>query len=467
MIFYIKNNTQITGLSGNELRLVKNHLTIENPLFHSRLDMGLSNWNVPKQLQYFEEPASGSITVPNGALPDIIRLLDSNGVQIKPDDIIDARYSKPMPEFFSKLKFTGELRHYQQSIVDTCMSKTIGVVEAMTGSGKTITFVALTMLRQEATLILVNTIELANQAKASFLKFTNMEEDDIGLLGNGEYKIRPVMIGLHQTMYHLDEAEFKFLNTFVGQVIADEVHIIAANTYYNTICKLDAKYKFGFSATPYRDDGLTPVIHYATGPTIHVVPKADLVDVLITPSVRYINTEYYFPFMVSEDYLPMINDLSVNKERNQLIYDTWLNDYQDKWVVMLCSRVEQVLILHEMIGKDKSTYLVSQLPGAIPGKKKAMKKKDRLEVMRQLQNKEKRVIISTFGLFSTGIDLPHLDALFMCAPIKSTNKVKQSVGRLTRKAENKTTAEIVDFVDYKIDMLNHHAAQRKRIFKTL
>jgi len=335
------------------------------------------------------------------------------------------------------------------------MPKTIGVIEAMTGSGKTITFVALTLLRKEATLILVHTIELANQTIASFEKFTNLKAEDIGFIGDGRFEVKPISIGLHQTFAKMNPSKFELINELVGQVIADEVHICPANTYYHTMSHLRAKYKFGFSATPKREDGLTEVIHFASGPKIHTVEKEKLKNVLITPNVRYINTTYNFPMISSQEYVELINDLSADDRRNALILRTHQVDYARKPTVFLCNRKVQVEYLAKYLGKN-AVFLHSK-----------MKKKDRKETMKLLQQGKKTMVVSTYGLFATGIDLPQLEVLFLCAPIRSEVKLRQAAGRLMRKSPGKTTATIVDFVDTKVEMLRIQGFQRKRIFKNL
>ena len=90
-------------------------------------------------------------------------------------------------------------------------------------SGKTITFVKMTVDRKVPTLILVNTQELASQAINSFVRFTNLKEEQIGYIGDGRFELSPVTVGLHQTMHKLTDSKFGLVNQIFGQIIADEV----------------------------------------------------------------------------------------------------------------------------------------------------------------------------------------------------------------------------------------------------
>ena len=380
MLILLKNNAVISGLDKEQLALIREHLTINNPLFFKRLDLGLSNWGTPQSLQYYENMGSTSIGIPIGALAATIDILKSTGMIIEKNDIIDNRVSNIQQEFFSELKFKGILRDYQEGIVQSCMNKTIGIVEAMTGSGKTICFVALTVKRREPTLILVNTIELANQTIDSFLKFTNLKREDIGFIGDGKFELQPVTVGLHQTMAKLPTKTFAVIDERIGQVIADECHIVAATSYFRTMTNLSAKYKFGFSATPKRDDGLTQVLHFASGPLIHKVPKDKLTGILITPVLRRIKTNYSFPLISSQEYGEMVSDLSIDKERNDLIVKTLVDDYKDKHICLLCTRLSQVEYLQEKLG-DGAVSLTSK-----------MNKKQRLKTMTQLKAGDKKIV---------------------------------------------------------------------------
>ena len=453
LLIFIEEKAKLLGLSEALRDAVKTLLTIRNPLFQRGLQLGLTNWGVPRQLEYFTETES-YLEVPVGALNEVLLVLTEHGIEIESDTIVDNRSTYELPEIFSNINFKATLRGYQQEMLDACLDKTVGVIQAKTGAGKTLFALSLILKKQQSTLFLVNTIELANQAIESFVKHTNIEKEDVGFIGSGKFSLKPITVALHQTMARLSDQQFEMLNDHVGMVIADEVHICPAKTYYNTMTRLKARYKWGISATPKREDGLTRAIFFATGPLIHSVPEEKLGQVLITPEVEFVQTDYSFPLFSTQDYQPMITDLSEDVERNQLILDK-VHEYPDNYSVLLCSRTSQVEALHKKLG-NTSVMLTSAIP-----------KKKRAEIMEQLQNKEKQIVISTYGLFSTGIDLPHLDALFLCAPMKSEIKLRQAAGRLMRQAEGKTKAIIIDFVDNNVGLLYNQARTRNRVLTTL
>jgi superfamily II DNA or RNA helicase len=413
--------------------------------------MNLANWGVPKFLKFFFDENADTLSIPIGAF---FKLIEKNILPSKLLNITDNRTIASDANVFSKLKFEGVLRGYQKELVDVCLANEIGIIEAGTGTGKTASFINLIVERQINTLILVNTVELAHQTRDALVKFTNLKKEDVGFIGSGTFDVKPISIGIHQTVAKLSESSLKILNTTFGQIIADEVHICGATTYFANLNKLNAKYKIGFSATVQREDGLTAVVHFATGEKIYTVSEEDTKKYLIHPSIKYIYTEYFYPLLSSSEYQDVLTDMASNKQRNQLILDTF-KEYENRYCVFLCHRVEHTKILQNMIG-DSAVVLTSDL-----------KKKERLKIMQELNNKTKKHVISTYGLFSTGIDIPHLDVLFFCAPIKSKTKIIQSVGRIRRKAEGKTAAFVIDFADVKVELLKTQFYKRRSILNKL
>jgi superfamily II DNA or RNA helicase len=315
----------------------------------------------------------------------------------------------------------------------------------------------------------VHTIELANQMKDNLIKLTNLTKEDIGYIGDGHWDIKPITVALLQSMHRLKDSTYDFFNKTFGMVISDEVHIVPAETFYSVMDRLNTKYKFGFSATPKRNDGLTNAIFFAAGPKVLTIPISEVKNILLLPTIRTIDTEYFFTMFNSNEYTFMINDLSLDQERNKLILDT-VKEYKGKQMALLCARTSQVFYLTEQLQKMgfSARYLTSKEPHPKkPDKERPMPKPDRDKVIKGLNDGSIEIVVSTFGLFSTGIDIPSLEVLFFCAPVTSEILIRQSAGRLMRKAVGKNKPEIVDFVDSKVDLLKFQFYKRKRVLTNL
>jgi len=452
----IISNAFIKSPSRAVSEIIKTFCTIGNPLFGRAKAMNLSIWGKPQFLSYYDI-ADGGIYFPIGALIELIPLLQSVEDDI---NIIDCRIDAKMPDEYMSIK--GSLRDYQEDIITAMADKTVGTIQAKTGSGKTRSFIHHIAKLQQTTLILVNTKELAKQTIDALIASSNLKKADIGFIGDSKFSLKPITIGTLQSLHAIvnDNGDrYKQVCEAFGQIISDEVHIIAAETYSKVLRSLPTKYKFGFSATPYREDGLTKVIFFATGPIIHVVPDSAVAKYLVIPKYHEYTTNYYFPLMATSEYQTMLSHMAEDAERNSLILKVF-NETTNGGEVpscFLCNRVEQVKILNSLI--PNSVMLVSNL--------KMQSKKERVEAMEMLRSGEALHVISTYSLFSTGIDLPSQENLYLASPIKSSTKLKQSAGRIMRMSEGKSQSNIYDFVDSNIGLLEKQHKKRRRILRNL
>lgn len=445
----------VSGLNKKQIDEIKAMFSISNPLFWKKQSMELSTWGLDQTLKYYTIQNKDTIDVPMGQWEKIKPIIGDD-YKLK-DERVTYSHTNPL-----NTSFNGALYDYQQKMVDEMQNHDRGVIEAITGAGKTICFINHTVQSREPTLILVNTIDLAKQIVESFTKFTDLKKSDIGFVGNGKFELKKVTVGTHQTLARLDDPGFAKLNKHFGQVIADEVHIIAAETFFNNMQKLKAKYKYGFSSTPSRGDGLTAVIHYACGDKIYKVPEEEVKDYIVTPSYQQIATDYNFDLFDTQEYQIMLNYQALDEKRNRQIADYIINEIpDDKAICVLCRRTDQIDALYEMLTSSKLKS------GDIDHLTSRRKKADREVILEQLKTGKKRIIISTYGLMSTGIDVPAFEYLIFAAPISSKNQIRQAAGRLMRRFKGKTQAFIVDFVDFNIGLLAAQANKRKKILDNL
>jgi superfamily II DNA or RNA helicase len=87
--------------------------------------------------------------------------------------------------------------------------------------------------------------------------------------------------------------------------------------------------------------------------------------------------------------------------------------------------------------------------------------------MEDVMKRKYKYVVSTYGLMSTGIDVPFFEKLYFCAPISSKTKIKQSIGRLMRQSEGKTGAEVIDFVDLNIGLLLYQWKKRRNVIQNV
>ncbi|MGV8131722.1 MAG: DEAD/DEAH box helicase [Candidatus Pacearchaeota archaeon] len=401
--------------------------------------MGLSLWGIDPDLKFYVEQEN-RIIVPVGVTNRMADILGET-------EYFDERYSSDKK---LDISFTGTLYDYQEEAVRVLSTKTIGVLEAMTGSGKTIMICSLISRIKQPTLILVHTKELKDQFIDKLRKFTTLKE--IGTIGDLEYDLKPVTVALLQTMHLLGPDKYEMFNKTFGMVYLDEAHIAPAQTFYSVINRLEAKYKFGGSATPFRSDGLTDVIFFCLGPTVHSVNTQHLKDHVSSFTYEQVLTDYFFPMISTDEYTQMISDLVDDELRNEFIIEN-TKDTQNSSSVYLSTRVKQLEKLQKLLGTG--TILTSDTS-----------KKERQRIISDFLDKKISVLFSTYKLFATGLDIPHLEYLHFCAPIRSETLVRQAAGRLMRKYKGKRP-HIKDFTDKRVSLLANQARVRARILKSI
>jgi superfamily II DNA or RNA helicase len=94
----------------------------------------------------------------------------------------------------------------------------------------------------------------------------------------------------------------------------------------------------------------------------------------------------------------------------------------------------------------------------------------REEYKERMSTGENKVLVATFGTFSTGISINNLHNIFLVESYKSEILIKQSLGRGMRKMDGKDKVNVIDFVDdfstprYKNYLVKHGEA-RIQIYK--
>jgi superfamily II DNA or RNA helicase len=60
---------------------------------------------------------------------------------------------------------------------------------------------------------------------------------------------------------------------------------------------------------------------------------------------------------------------------------------------------------------------------------------------------DNKILIATYGTFSTGISIKNIHNIFLVESYKSEVLIKQSLGRGMRQMEGKDKVNVIDFVD--------------------
>ncbi len=171
------------------------------------------------------------------------------------------------------------LRPYQREAVESLWHGGSGVVVLPCGAGKTLVGAAAMAQAQTTTLILVTNTVAARQWKEELIRRTTLTADEIGEYSGATKEVRPVTIATYQVMTTRRKGVYSHLELFDardwGLVIYDEVHLLPAPIFRMT-ANLQARRRFGLTATLIREDGREGDVFSLIGPKRYDAPWKDI-----------------------------------------------------------------------------------------------------------------------------------------------------------------------------------------------
>jgi len=333
------------------------------------------------------------------------------------------------------------------------------IFEAPTGWGKTVVGGAIAAGFGQPTLIVVTKEDLMHQWRDSLTQVLGVSPSLIGQIQADvcDWEGKQFVLGMVQSLILEDRYPPEMYRHF-GLQILDEVHLMAADCFVRVCQKVSAKYRLGFSATPTRRDGKTQLLHWHIGPTM---VKGTVLDakakVLIRQTGwkipcrtgRYGQAE---PIPHSPGRMMQVSKAMASSEgRNLEIVNFVVQCYQNGRTTLVLSdlreshldRLFQMLTNEGVPGNDIGYYVGGM---------------SKIELS---FTKQRRVVLGTYKMCSTGTDVPAWDSLVMATPRAD---VKQAVGRVLRAVDGKKQPVILDLVDSNAIFQGFHLARLKQYY---
>lgn len=461
MLFVPKKN-----LSADAMNKIKRLAAFRNPDFYKSQAMRLSTYNKPRII-CTADMHDDYIALPRGCEDALCDLLDKYQTEYK---FVD----KTNHGVKISVEFNGELRDEQMPAAEAMLQHNIGVLSATTAFGKTVIASYLIGERKTNTLILVHTQSLLTQwqrALSQFLKFNiNMPEkakgrrkqnSPIGVIGAGKNMLNGIVdVAVMQSLITGDEV--KTLVRDYGMIIVDECHHVSAVNFEKVLKFANAKFVYGLTATPKRQDGHQPIIFMQCGPIRYKV------DAKVQAEKR--NFEHYLiprftafrSSRLDKSVTELYKELAENQFRNQYIISDILEALSNKRTpIVLTERREHVLALEEILSSQCKNVVT------LVGTPSQKKRREALEKLRAISNEEQMVILATGKYVGEGFDFPRLDTLFLALPISWEGKVAQYAGRLHRDYPGKKDVRIYDYADIHVTLLERMYQKRLKGYASI
>lgn len=448
----LTNDLKLTNIPESLRKDIVKRLTIPNPKWIENHKMGRWNRNVPKVLRYYHKYGE-TFWIPRGYLRQLINICNRQNISF---DLDDRRRSLPKVAF----AFKGSLKAYQTNAVGIMLRKDFGTLNAPTGSGKTIMGLYMVAMREQPTLVIVHTKELAYQWIEQIKKFLGIEEMQIGLLGAGKKKIgKTITVALVQSLYRNAD----LISNKIGHLIVDECHRTPSRTFTDAVTEFDACYMLGLSATPYRRDNLSKLIFWHLGDIHHSVDKAHLIaegHILKADIIeRHTSFEPYHDPV--NHYSKMLQELTLNDERNQLIVaDVVKEAHKSDGVCLVLSDRKMHCETLQSILRYNYHLKAELLTGDLSNEQ-------RKDVLNRVRSGQVSVLIATGQLVGEGFDCPNLTTLFLATPIRYSGRVLQYMGRILRPSQDKKRARVYDYIDIKVGVLESAARSRRKAYENI
>lgn len=458
------------GLSDKAIDRFKRLAAFRNPIFARNQAMRLPVQNIPRIIDC-SELYSNHLGLPRGCMNEVAEILNDHFVPFSIDD--KRNTGNPIP-----VSFIGELRPEQISAAEALLTNEIGVLSATTAFGKTVIAAWLIGQRQVNTLVLVSSSALLTQWKSALEKFLNFDAipqpeqpkkrgrkkkfSAIGLLGSGKDSLNGIVdIAIIQSLFEGDEKNVKDLVRSYGMVICDECHHVAAFSFEKIMKSVTAKYIYGLSATPKRQDGHDPIIFMQCGPIRYLVdPRSQALkhgfEHFIIP--RFTKTRIEDKEAIQSIY----SELYQNDARNEMIVRDVLNAYEKgRTPILLTERKEHAeLLAAKLVFHTENLFLLI-------GSDSVKEKREKLEQLHSLSTEDRFIIVATGKYIGEGFDEPRLDTLFLCMPIAWKGTLAQYAGRLHRNYDGKRDVQVWDYVDLNIPVLERMYHKRLKGYSDL
>lgn len=422
-------------------------LTFPNPAYLDRLRLGLSPAGVPEVLCFLDDTGA-DVRLPRGGVHVLRRqaAIEATDVTFEDRRVLPTRRLDGLRDV--------PLRDYQARAVQRLARITQGVVVIPCGGGKTRVGIGAMARLRTPTLILVHTLDLAEQWRTEIRSLLGVEP---GLVGGGEDEPGDVTIGVIQTLVRWGRERLDAFLAGFGLLVLDEAHHVAASTFREVVDRCPARYRLGLTATPEREDGLTALLDLYLGRPLATVTHDELVaaGVLALPEIRLVQTGFRFPYTGSDDYAPMMSALVADEERNELIVEAVLASARDGHTCLVLSgRVAHCRVLVKAI--RAAGVECAELTGRVP-------KERRAKLLEQARRGELGVLVAT-SLADEGLDLPRLSRVFLAYPSRARGRTVQRLGRLMRPHPDKGRPVLIDFVDRKVPVLRRQHLERRRLY---
>lgn len=384
---------------------------------------------------------------------------DMKGVQKIFGDVIPIYKLDEVP-MKRQIKFTAELRDYQEAASKAMRKSHGGVLKSPPRTGKTVMSAHVVCKLGLKTLILASQRDWLENFYETFVgsdtqvAMTNAKTKRVGFAKTvDDFKKYDVALATYQTfLSESGKKKLEKIKRMFSVLVVDEVQTVPANEFSVVVNQLQCLYKFGLSGTPQRKDGREWTAYKLMGPVVYETQ----VDKLV-PEVQIKKTE--LRGVMPKTWVYMVKKIECDPARLKLIAEEAIKDVKLGHGVMIpMAGITPIKALTDAINQmvGKRNYAAA-FYGAIP-------KQKRKDIIERARNYKTKVVVGNTRLLSTGINIPRLSMLYEVTPSSNQPKAEQRFSRVLTPMEGKPQPVIKYFLD---DIDVRRSCIRSEFFGTL
>ena len=342
-------------------------------------------------------------------------------------------------------------RDYQLKAIVTALKSKRGVIESSVGSGKSfmiynvITFL---MLMNKKVILVVPSVSLVEQMYSDFKEYgwDDIEESCSKLYSGQNYdKNKKLLITTYQSIAKKGE---NFFESY-GALINDECHN-AKSISIQTIAKkcINSDYRLGFTGTLPDDTCDKLNIYGYLGPKLYSLKSSELINKGVLSKISIANILIKYPKDIMKiykrcDYNEEVKLVKTYEPRNKVFTEIFKYIKDGENTMILCSLRDHLESIKRYIEENfDKKYVVYIMHGDV-------KPSVREDIRKRVNNEENVILLCTFGVASTGLNVKRINNVVFASSYKSKIKVLQSIGRGLRTHETKKEKGMIlfDIVD--------------------
>jgi len=459
-------NLKIEGLELDARRALMKKFEYEVPGARYMPSVKLGRWN--GKVSYCSLAGSTFINL----LPEIVPILEGLNYEIELEDLREYENKFVFDEItattFEDTKWPKghvcegqsiELRDYQVEVINQFLVNPQSIQEVATGAGKTIMTAALSKSIEfyGRSIVIVPNKSLVTQTEEDYINLGL----DVGVyFGDRKEYFKQHTICTWQSLNILLKNTKKgdvdcTIDDFIEGVVCvmvDEVHMAKADALKTLLTGVMSQIpiRWGLTGTVPKAKYEALALEVSLGPVINKLSAKELQDqgVLSKCHVNIVQLQDNAEF---GDYQAELKFLLSDSHRLDKMAELIDKIKETGNTLVLVDRVNAG---HALVERLDDAVFVSG----------GMKVVDRKEEYDDVATSTNKIIVATYGVASTGINIPRIFNLVLLEPGKSFVRVIQSIGRGIRKAEDKDFVQIWDITS-SCRFAKRHLTARKAFYK--